>query len=96
MKYVKGVLTTADSNVVLQIPKDWRIQIAARKFMVCVNVAGKDMAYNTNHIISIGELDEQLYNNTITRIAMQREQAQKKADKVAKEAQKEVKKEVKK
>ena len=76
MKYVKGVITTQDSNVILEIPSDWKIKLMSEKFLVCKNVAGNDMAYNTNHIVSIGELDEQLYKNTLTRIELERQRVE--------------------
>jgi hypothetical protein len=79
MKYVKGVLVTQDSNVLLEIPKDWRIKLGADRFILCKNAAGNETAYNTAHIVSIGEIDEQIYKNALTRMEMERQEAMKKA-----------------
>lgn len=76
MEYIKGVLVLTDSNVVLEIPKDWKIRVASEKFLVCKNVAGKETAYNVNSIISITEISDEMYKNTLTRIELERQRAE--------------------
>lgn len=76
MKYVKGLIVTEESNILIEIPKDWRIQIKGQKFIMGKNLAGQEVAYNLDNITSIGEISESNWKNAITRLEQQREAAQ--------------------